>query len=141
MDSADICQKGTIKKIQDNTLFVEVERRAACAACHAKNVCNPFNKKDEMISIQVNNPDFFQVEENVQLILKQSMGTKAVVIAYLLPFLALALGLFVTFYFTKNELLSIGVAFAVTSLYYLFIKRLDHKLKKHFTFLVNKFNK
>jgi sigma-E factor negative regulatory protein RseC len=140
MDTPNICHQGTIKEIKNDTLFVEIERRAACASCHAKSVCTPFAQKDEVISIPVNNPDTFQVGENVQLKLKQSLGTKAVVIAYLCPFLVLALGLFVTYYFTKNELLSVGVAFVATTFYYLFIKSMDNKLKKHFTFLVNKIN-
>jgi sigma-E factor negative regulatory protein RseC len=97
-----------------------------------------FDKKDEMVSISVNNPEIYQVGESVELKLKQSLGTKAVVIAYLCPFIVMAFGLFVTYYLTKNELLSVGVAFAATILYYLFIKSIDKKLKKQFRFTINK---
>jgi sigma-E factor negative regulatory protein RseC len=81
------------------------------------------------------------VGELVQVTLKKSLGAKAVVIAYLFPFMALSLGLFGTYYLTKNELLSVGVSFVATALYFLFIKKIDHRLKKHFTFFATKISK
>jgi sigma-E factor negative regulatory protein RseC len=136
----DLSHQGIIKKITGNTLYVEVERRAACAACNAKDFCMPSEKRDELIQITTDTPNAFQVGETIQVILKQSSGAKAVVFAYLFPFLALASGLFITYYFTKNELLSIGIAFTVTILYFLFIKKIDKKIKKQFTFTVKSQN-
>jgi len=140
MSSANICHQGTVKEIKENILYVEIERLAACASCHAKSVCFAFTQKDQIISVPTNEPELFRVGEAVQLTLKQSLGAKAVVIAYLFPFLVLAIGLFVTYYFTKNELLSIGVSFAATALYFLFIKKMDNKLKKEFSFFASKIN-
>ena len=133
-----ICHRGTIKTIENNMLYVEIERSSACAACHAKSVCPSFDKKNEMIVVPVKDVTAFQIGESVQVNLKKTMGGKAVVLAYLFPFLALIAGLFTTYYFTKNELLSVGVAFAATTLYFLFIKKIDNKLKKHFVFSVHK---
>ena len=140
MSESDICHQGTIKEIKENMLFVEVERLASCASCHAKSVCLAFTKKDEIIPVPTHEPDAFQVGERVQVNLKKSLGAKAVVIAYLFPFFALILGLLGTYYFTKNELLSIGVAFVTTTLYFLFIKKIDKKLKKQFSFFASKIN-
>ena len=138
MNSTGICHQGTVKEIKDHVLFVEIERSAACASCHAKGACLASQRKNEIIPILTNEPNEFQVGELVQVNLKKSMGAKAVIIAYLCPFLVLILGLFGTYYFTKNELLSIGIAFAATAIYFLFIKKIDDKLKKHFTFFVSK---
>jgi positive regulator of sigma E activity len=80
------------------------------------------------------------VGEIVQVNMKQSLGNKAVVIAYLCPFIVLAAGLFLTYYLTKNELISVGVAFAATVLYFLGIKKIDKRLKKHFAFFASKIN-
>jgi sigma-E factor negative regulatory protein RseC len=138
MNEPAICHQGIVKEISDNMLYVEIERRAACASCHAKSVCISSEKRDETIHAFVNNADAFHVGELVQVKLEKSLGAKAVIIAYLFPFLALALGLFVTYYFTKNELLSVGVAFAATILYFLFVKKMDKRFKKHFNFIVSK---
>ena len=138
MNAPTLCHQGIVKEITGNTLFVKIERRSACAACHAKGVCLSSDKKDEVISVTTNEHEQFQVNETVQLTLKKSLGAKAVVLAYLCPFLALVLGLFVTYYFTKNELLSVGVAFVMTILYFLFIKKIDSRLKKQFSFVVSK---
>lgn len=138
MSVSHICHQGVIKEIKDQTLYVEVERLAACASCHAKTVCLSFSKKDEIIPVTTNEPEAFEVGERVQIQLKKSLGAKAVVIAYLFPFLVLALGLFVTYYFTRNELFSIGISFVATALYFIFIKKLDNKLKKQFSFFASK---
>jgi sigma-E factor negative regulatory protein RseC len=140
MNEAAICHQGIVKEITENMLYVEVERRAACAGCHAKSMCMTSEKKEEIISIFTNNPNEYQVGELVQVKLKQSLGAKAVVIAYLFPLLTLAFGLFVTYYFTKNDLFSVGVSFAATALYFLFIKKMDKRLNRHFTFVVSKIN-
>jgi sigma-E factor negative regulatory protein RseC len=140
MNEAEICHQGVVKEIKENTLFVEIERHTACSACHAKGVCSAFDKRNEVIPVYTNEPEQFQVNEMVQLTLKKSLGGKAVVLGYLCPFLVLIISLFTTYYFSKNELLSIGVAFAATAFYYLFIKKIDNKLKKHFTFIVSKIN-
>jgi sigma-E factor negative regulatory protein RseC len=138
MDSPSICHHGTVKEIKENTLFVEIERSVACASCHAKGACLASQRKDEIVPIFTDAPETFRVGEVVQVSMKRSLGATAVVIAYLCPFLVLTLGLFGTYYCTKNELLSIGVAFGATALYFLFIKKIDNKLKKHFTLSVSK---
>jgi sigma-E factor negative regulatory protein RseC len=138
METPNICQQGTIKEIKENLLFVEIERSAACASCHAKGACLASQRKSEIVPIYTEEPNAYQVEELVSVKIKRSMGTKAVLIAYLFPFLVLALGLFLTYYLTKNELLSIGVSFVATALYFLIIKKIDNKLKKHFIFSVSK---
>jgi sigma-E factor negative regulatory protein RseC len=138
MDSPNICHQGKVKEIKENTLFIEIERSAACASCHAKGACLASQRKDEIVPILTDEPDVYQIGEIVQVNIKRSMGAKAVVIAYLCPFIVLSLGLFGTYYCTKNELLSIGVSFGATALYFLFIKKMDNKLKEHFTLSVSK---
>jgi sigma-E factor negative regulatory protein RseC len=140
METPNICHQGKVKEIRDHFLFVEIERSAACASCHAKGACLASQRKDEIVPVFTNEPNIYQVGEIVQVSIKKSLGAKAIVIAYLCPFLVLAIGLFLTYYITKNELLSIGVSFAATALYFLFIKKMDNKLKKQFTFSVSKIN-
>ena len=138
METSNICHQGTVREIKGALLFVEVERSAACASCHAKGACLASQRKDEIVPVYTDEPETFQIGEIVQVSLKRSLGAKAVVIAYLFPFLVLALGLFLTYYLTKNELLSIGVSFGATALYFLFIKKMDNKFKKQFSFFVSK---
>ena len=70
--------------------------------------------------------------------MKQTLGMKAVVIAYLFPFIVLALGLFVTYALTKQELISVGVSFGLTAIYYFIISKLKDKFEKEFVFTVKK---
>ena len=129
MNEHNICHQGIVKEILGNTLFIMIERNTACAN---------FGQKNEMIQATTPVPETFYIGEVVQVHIKPSLGNKAVVIAYLCPFAVLIMGLFITYYLTKNELFSIGIAFAATTLYFLFIKKMDNKLKKQFSFEVSK---
>jgi sigma-E factor negative regulatory protein RseC len=138
METSNICHQGKVKEIRDHFLFVEIERSAACASCHAKSACFASQRKNEIVPIFTDEANTYQIDEIVQVSFKKSIGAKAIVIAYLCPFLVLSMGLFLTYYLTKNELLSICVSFVATALYFLLIKKMDNKLKKQFTFSVSK---
>jgi sigma-E factor negative regulatory protein RseC len=140
MNETNICHQGIVKEIAENTLFVQIERHNACTGCHAKNVCSTFGQKDEIIQVFTQNPETFQQGETVRVSMQQSLGLKAIVIAYLCPFFVLVTCLFLTYYLTNNELLSVIVALVSTVLYYLIIKKIENRLKKRFFFFVNKIN-
>lgn len=138
MNAPLICNQGEVKKIEGSILFVEIERHAACAGCQSKHVCFGSERRNELIEVLTPDSREFQIGEKVEVSIRKSLGVKAILIAYLLPFLILAISLFTSYYFTKKELLSIGIAFILTALYYLLIKIIDKKLQKQFTFTVNK---
>ncbi len=137
-NSNQVCSQAVIKEVGDSYVVAEIVIESACAACHAKSACGVSDRKQEKIKVPVENPEDFKVGEFVSVEMKQSLGMKAVVIAYLFPFIVLVLGLFVTYGITKNELLSIGVCFGSVALYYLIITKLKDKFEKEFVFSIKK---
>ncbi len=137
-DHNQVCSQAVVKEVQDTYIIAEIVVQSACAACHAKGACGVSERKQEKLKIDLPNPEIFTVGEVVSVEMKQTLGMKAVVIAYLFPFIVLALGLFVTYALTKQELISVGVSFGLTAIYYFIISKLKDKFEKEFVFTVKK---
>ena len=137
-DHNQVCSQAVVKEVQDTYIIAEIVVQSACAACHAKGACGVSERKQEKLKIDLPNPEIFAVGEVVSVEMKQNLGMKAVVIAYLFPFIVLALGLFVTYALTKQELISVGVSFGLTAIYYFIISKLKDKFEKEFVFTVKK---
>lgn len=137
-DHNQVCSQAVVKEVQDTYIIAEIVVQSACAACHAKGACGVSERKQEKLKIDLPNPGIFTVGEVVSVEMKQNLGMKAVVIAYLFPFIVLALGLFVTYALTKQELISVGVSFGLTAIYYFIISKLKDKFEKEFVFTVKK---
>jgi sigma-E factor negative regulatory protein RseC len=137
-DHNQVCSQAVVKEVQDTYIIAEIVIQSACAACHAKGACGVSERKQEKLKIDLPHPENFTVGEVVSVEMKQNLGMKAVVIAYLFPFIILAAGLFVTYALTKHELLSVGVSFGLTAIYYFIISKLKDKFEKEFVFTVKK---
>ena len=137
-DHNQVCSQAVVKEVQDTYIIAEIVVQSACAACHAKGACGVSERKQEKLKIDLPNPEIFTVGEVVSVEMKQTLGMKAVVIAYLFPFIVLALGLFVTYALTKQELISVGVSFGLTAIYYFIISKLKDKFEKEFVFSIKK---
>jgi positive regulator of sigma E activity len=137
-ESDQVCSKAIVREIKENYMFVEMTVSSACAACHAKGACGASEQKKEKLKVFCSDPSQYRVGEIVDVELKQTLARKAVLIAYFFPFLVMILGLFGIYAITKNELLSIGVSFGATALYYFIISKLKDKLEKEFVLTVKK---
>ncbi|HPE40041.1 MAG TPA: SoxR reducing system RseC family protein [Bacteroidales bacterium] len=133
-----VCTQAVVREVHDTYIVAEIVIQSACAACHAKDACGVSDRREEKIKVPISNPQIYSIGEVVSLEMKQGLGMKAVVIAYLLPFFVLILGLLVTYKISKNELLSIGVSLGLTALYYLSIYKLKDKFEKEFVFTIRK---
>jgi len=136
--SSEFCNQGIVKAIHKNTVVVEITIHEACHGCNVKDACTMGRKKQEQISIKIDNPEQFQTGESVLIEIKKSIAYKTVTLAYLFPFLVLVTSLFVTYYISKRELLSIGVSFSVTFIYYLILKKLKNRIDKEIVFGIKK---
>ena len=137
-DSTQVCNKAIVKEIKETYINVEMTLSSACSSCHAKGACGAADKKQEILKIACSDPTQFKVGELVDVELKKSSGRKAVLIAYFFPFVVMVLFLFGIYAITKNDLLSIGVSFAMTAIYYFIISKLKNKLEKEFVLTVKK---
>ncbi len=129
---------GYIIKVGMNQVTVRILSESACASCHAKGACTAADKEEK--DIDVNTTGFTNLKIGQQVVLqgKKSLGLKASVYAYILPFFIVVITLFFCYAITKNEGLSGIISLLILVPYYLILKYYTPKLKKAFTFTLKK---
>ncbi|MGM0530270.1 MAG: SoxR reducing system RseC family protein [Bacteroidota bacterium] len=125
--------KGRIDSIEGNRIRVHFVTMSACSNCHAKSVCSASGMENKEIEV-TDYSNRFQEGEEVKVLLKQSLGFKALFFGYVLPFLLLLFALFSFSAIFTNEvvvgLLSLGILVP----YYMIIYHKRNYFQKSFTF-------
>ncbi len=152
---------------EDGTALVRIVQTSACAACKAKAMCASAESAEKEMTVQLAYPQplpigkgentahqTYAIGDEVEVMVQQKMGWKAVVLAYLLPFFVMLAVMFI-----GNGLLAMGdgatgllgdeakreavlgtVALCAMALYYLVLGMFKDKLQKEFSFTARKKN-
>ena len=133
---------------EDGTALVRIMQTSACAACKAKAMCASAESAEKEMTVTLTNSPSpiadIKVGDEVEVMVQQKMGWKAVVLAYLLPFFVMLAVMFI-----GNGLLAMGdgakreavlgtVALCAMALYYLVLGMFKDKLQKEFSFTARK---
>ncbi len=129
--------KGFIERITENSVFVRIESQSTCKTCHAKGSCSVSELQDKEVEVQDSSHDF-KVGEMVNLIMTQSQGYQALLIAYVYPFILVFLCLLITTSFGMGELNSGLISLFSLLPYYLTVYALKNKIGKKFRFSIRK---
>ena len=139
---------------EDGTALVRIVQTSACAACKAKAMCASAESAEKEMTVVLLDDEQWAVGNEVEVMVQQKMGWKAVVLAYLLPFFVMLAVMFI-----GNGLFSMGdgaigllgdeakreavlgtVALCAMALYYLILGMFKDKLQKEFSFTARKKN-
>lgn len=85
--------RGTVVAVEGDNLKVEILSVSACGACSAANLCSAAEKKSKVVDVVASDGRMFKVGDVVDFYGEDSMGIRAVVIAYVLPLLLVVAGL------------------------------------------------
>ena len=131
----------------DGTVLVRIVQTSACASCKAKAMCaSAESKEKEILAI---GDGLLAIGDEAEVVVQQKMGRKAVLLAYMLPFVVMmsvvAIG---------NWLLAIGdgplamgkngeaiigtVALCAMGVYYIVLGFFKDKIQKDFSFTARK---
>lgn len=134
----EIRHAGIVVGVTPFEVKVEIVAQSACAQCHAKAVCGASSGEKRIIPVTRRDDGTFKPGDKVNVIIRQSQGFKAVLIAYIIPlFILLVLLLNLPLIF-DNELVTGLGALGFVALYYLVLARFKDKLNSGFVFTVEK---
>ena len=131
---SEIVHSGRIVEITPEFTSVEIVSESSCSACHAKGLCGVSESRTKVVQLPTRGWDDYKVGDEVQLVLKSSMGHKAVWLAYVIPLfilLAVMLGLLEA---GVRDIVSAGVAVAAIAVYYFVLWLCRKKLQKEYIF-------
>ena len=131
--------EGTVASICGDIMIVRIVTSSACSGCAAKSHCMPSESDDKDIRVEGFSGDFV-LGEKVKVVMKQSLGIRALCLGYMIPFAVVLVTLLVAYQVTGNELASGLTALLVLVPYYLILKLLNRKITQTFGFTVQKLN-
>ena len=140
MTNNTIKHLGIVENIQGSHLSVRIVQTSACAACSAKGHCSSADSKDKIIDIIDTAASSYRVGEKVMVIGETSMGTMAVVLAFIIPFILLIFSLFLFMALMENELYSALLSLAILIPYYFILWLNKTRLKQKFSFTIKPIN-
>jgi sigma-E factor negative regulatory protein RseC len=124
---------GRVQEITSTDIVVKILSQSACASCHANGACGMSDSTEKMVVVHKSNHNY-TVGQSVKVMLRQSLGFRALLLGYVLPFLIVLL---ILIFLTaigisegKSGLLSL---FALVP-YYAGLYLLRDKVSKQFTF-------
>ena len=136
-DSKSIEHKGRIDSIEENKINVSFLAMSGCASCHAKGVCSAADMQEKSVEV-IDFTNQYRVGEEVNVTLKQSLGFRALLLGYVLPFVIVLVMLIILTIITEDEAISGLGALSVLIPYYVVLFLLKDKIRKQFTFRINK---
>ncbi|NLZ19721.1 MAG: SoxR reducing system RseC family protein [Bacteroidales bacterium] len=132
--NSDIAHRGRIVSITPEVTTVEIVSEPACSACHAKGLCSLGDATVKQVELPTRGWDNYAVGDEVQVILRASMGHKAVWLAYVVPLLVMVAVLLGTLAAGGSELLAGSLAIGAIALYYVLIWLLRGRLRNEYIF-------
>ena len=123
----------------DGTALVRIVQTSACAACKAKAMCASAESAEKEMTVVLLGDEQWAVGNEVEVMVQQKMGWKAVVLAYLLPFFVMLAVMLIgnAIWAVREEILG-TVALCAMALYYLVLGMFKDKLQKEFSFTARK---
>lgn len=132
----EIEHPGVITSIDSSGIKVNITTYSACSSCNAKGVCSISDVKDKIV--EVPNTGDFSVGQEVQVILHQNLGFKAIYLGYVQPFIIVLISLIITSSLTGNELLAGLISLGTLAPYFLILLYFKEKIRNKFTFAIKK---
>ena len=129
--------RGRIDSINGSKIQVHFVTMSACASCHAKGVCTASDMENKEVEV-IDQSGKFRIGEEVNVLLRRSMGYKALVLGYLIPFILVVVTLFVSSSLTSSEAVAGVTSLAILMPYYLWLYFKRETFKKTFTFELQK---
>ena len=126
-------------RIEGDKLFVRMMVNSACSGCHAKTVCGVSETAEKIVEVDVASGADFTIGEQVEVaLLDNKMGTRSVVLAYVVPFVVLSVMLIGATIAGLSEGVAVLAAMAGVVAYYVVLWGLRERLKNKIKFIIIK---
>ena len=132
-----IRHEGVVLSTNGNMAHVEIVQTSACSACKARSMCMSSESQQKQMDVEMLEP--MQVGDRVEVEVRERLAWRAVLLAYILPFVVMMAVIAVLDMTTSWSEAIIGtLSLCAIALYYLILSAFKHKLQKQFSFTARK---
>ena len=126
----EITHTGTISAIKENIVSVEITQKEACGSCALKDACLQ-SVKQHIIEVECDRPNNYSVGQKIELVISSKQAFYASVYGYVIPLILVLLSLFLSFFYTKDEIIASLFGLGVLLPYYFLLYLFRNNLKKN----------
>ena len=132
----EVAHKGKVVKMTPQVTTVAILQHGACSQCHAAGLCGMSDLAEKTVEVPTDPYAFYGVGDEVEVVLKASMGMKAVWLAYFIPLLVLLAVVLLLSALHVSEVVTGICALVAIGLYYLLLYLFRDKLKNEYIFTI-----
>lgn len=129
---------GSVVSVDGGHAVVKVLQTSACTACKAKKFCQSNENKEKLVDVFGIDDKKIKVGEEVTVCATASMGSRALMLAFLLPLVVLVGMLVVVLWMTDNEPLACLVGVGALIPYYIVLYLMKDRIQRKFVFWIKK---
>lgn len=141
MVGEEVSHKGRIISITPEFTTVEIISESACGSCHAAALCGMSEIQKKVLELPTRHYTSFREGDEVNLVLRRTMGFKAVWLAYVVPLFVLLAVLLGLTALGLAELTAGLSALAAVALYYLVLRLMRDRLRNEYSFYITAITK
>ena len=131
-----VTHPGIISKVDGNQVEVTILVSSACSSCEIKGACSVSEVEKKSVLVTVNDPEKYSVNQNITIEMQQSMGTWAVLMGYVFPFLVLFCSLIILINLNIDEGMAGVISILLLIPYYLIIYALRNYIGSRFNYSI-----
>jgi len=128
---------GIVLSVSGETAHVQIVQTSACSACKARSMCMSSESQAKEMDCIMLEP--LRVGDQVEVEVRERLAWKAVLLAYILPFIVmLAIIAILDFATNWSEAIVGTLSLCGIALYYIVLSFFKDRLQKQFTFTARK---
>ena len=139
-ESKKIEHSGTVVGVEGGVLKVEIINSSACGACSAAALCSAAEKRRKIVDVMPSGGVEYTPGDIVTFVGEESMGVKAVVLAYVVPLLLVVGGLMSAHVAGFGDAACAVAALAPLAPYYVILWLMRGRIDKTFIFKIKNQN-
>ena len=128
---------GVVLSTSGTMAHVEIVQTSACSACKAKSMCMSAESQQKEMDVVMVEP--MEAGDKVEVTVRERLAWKAVLLAYILPFIVMIGVIIVLDFATEWSEAVVGtLSLCAIALYYIGLSFFKHRLQTQFTFTARK---
>jgi len=135
---ADVSHKGRVVRMTPQVTTVAIEQHSACSQCHAAGLCGMADVAEKAIEVPTDPYAKYGVGDEVEVLLKASMGMKAVWLAYFVPLVILLVAILGLIALGVGEVVAGLSGIGAVALYYLLLWLFRERLQNEYVFTIKR---
>ena len=136
--SKNVSHKGKVIEMTPEATTVVISSSSACGDCHAAGLCGVADMAEKTIQVAPDPYARYKVGDEVEVVLKASMGFKAVWLAYCIPMVILLAAVLGLLALGLGEVVASVAGLAAIGLYYLGLWLFRDKLQNEYIFTIKR---